>query len=104
MAERDLSSLGRHNLGCLELQPRQLRLPVYRSSRREVDTWEAQTAVAAALLSTLAASLIGAFCWQNSWSIALAFAVPILVAFQTRRAWAAAVTIAYFGAVSWPLV
>lgn len=60
--------------------------------------------MAAAFVSTLAAALIGAFCWRTWWLIGFAFAVPILVGFQTRRAWAAAVTCAYFGAASWPLI
>src|SRR3954453_13265210 len=55
-------------------------------------------------MSTLAAGVIGAFCWQTWWSIGFAFAVPILVGFQSRRAWALAVTVAYFAAASWPLV
>ena len=60
--------------------------------------------MAPALMSTLAAGLIGAFCWRTWWSIGFAFAVPILVGLQSRRAWAAAVTVAYFAAASWPLV
>ena len=91
-------------LGCIDLQPRQLRLAVHRSGRREVDSWEAQAAVATAFMSTLAAGLIGAFCWRTWWSIGFAFAVPILVGLQSRRSWAAAVTFAYFAAASWPLI
>ena len=45
--------------------------------------------MAPALMSTLAAGLIGAFCWRTWWSIGFAFAVPILVGLQSRRAWAA---------------
>ena len=60
--------------------------------------------MAPALVSTLAAGLIGAFCWRTWWSIGFAFVVPILVGLQWRRAWAAAVALAYFGAASWPLV
>ena len=60
--------------------------------------------MATALISTLAAGLVGAFCWRTWWSIGFAFAVPILVAFQTRRVWALAVAAAYFAAASWPLV
>ena len=48
--------------------------------------------MATALMSTLAAGLIGAFCWRTWWSIGFAFAVPILVGLQSRRAWAATVT------------
>src|SRR4051794_5177890 len=55
-------------------------------------------------MSTLAAGLIGAFCWRTWWSLAIAFTVPILVGLQLRRAWAAAVALAYFGAASCPLV
>ena len=44
------------------------------------------------------------FGWRTWWSIGFAFAVPILVGLQLRRAWAAAVTLAYFGAASWPAV
>ena len=60
--------------------------------------------MAPALMSTLAAGLIGAFCWRTWWSIGFAFAVPILVGLQSRRAWAATVTGAYFAAASWPLI
>ena len=35
-----------------------------------------------ALISTLAAGLVGAFCWRTWWSIGFAFAVPILVGFK----------------------
>src|SRR3982750_3474180 len=55
-------------------------------------------------MSTLAAGLIGAFCGRTWLSIGFAFAVPILVGLQSRRAWAATVTGAYFAAASWPLV
>lgn len=60
--------------------------------------------MATALISTLAAGLVGAFCWRTWWSIGFAFAVPIIVGLQSRRAWALAVATAYFGAASWPLV
>lgn len=60
--------------------------------------------MATAFMSTLAAVLIGAFCWRTWWSIGFTFVVPILVGLQTRRLWAMAVTLAYFGAASWPLV
>ncbi len=60
--------------------------------------------MATAFISTLAAGLVGAFSWRTWWSIGFAFAVPILVAFETRRAWALAVAAAYFAAASWPLV
>jgi hypothetical protein len=35
--------------------------------------------VAIAFMSTLAAGLIGTFCWRTWWSIGFAFAVPIFV-------------------------
>lgn len=60
--------------------------------------------MATALISTLAAGLVGAFCWQAWWSIAFAFAVPVLVGLQSRRAGALAVALAYFAAASWPLI
>lgn len=60
--------------------------------------------MATALISTLATGLVGAFCWRIWWSIGFAFAVPIIVGLQSRRAWALAVAMAYFGAASWPLV
>lgn len=60
--------------------------------------------MATALISTLAAGLIGAFCWRTWWSIGFAFAVPILVGLQSRRSWAGAVTLAYYASASWPLV
>jgi hypothetical protein len=60
--------------------------------------------VATALISTLAAGLIGTFRWRTWWSIGFAFAVPIFVGLQVRRAWALAVAVAYFAASSWPLV
>ncbi len=60
--------------------------------------------MATALISTLAAGLVGAFGWRTWWSIGFAFAVPIIVGLQSRRAWALAVATAYFGAASWPLV
>lgn len=59
--------------------------------------------MATALIGTLAAGLIGAFCWRTWWSIGFAFAVPILVGLQSRRAGAFAVALAYFAAASWPL-
>ncbi len=59
--------------------------------------------MATALLSTLAAGLVGAFGWRTWWSIGFAFAVPIIVGLQSRRSWALAVATAYFGAASWPL-
>jgi hypothetical protein len=60
--------------------------------------------VATALMSTLAAGLVGAFCWRTWWSIGFAFAIPILVGLQARRAWALGIAVAYFAAASWPLV
>lgn len=60
--------------------------------------------MATALISTLAASLIGALCWRTWWSIGFAFAVPILVGLQSRRPWAGAVSFAYYAAASWPLI
>ena len=60
--------------------------------------------MATALISTLAAGLIGAFCWRTWWSIGFAFAVPILVAIQSRRAWALGIAVAYYAAASWPLI
>jgi hypothetical protein len=52
----------------------------------------------------LAAGLVGAFCWRTWWSIGFVFAIPILVGFQSRRAWALGIAVAYFAAASWPLV
>ena len=57
-----------------------------------------------ALISTVAAGLVGAFCWRTWWTIGVAFAVPVFVGLQSRRAWALAVAVAYFAAASWPLV
>lgn len=55
-------------------------------------------------LSVMAAALVGLCAWRSVWTIALALIIPILVGLQPTRGRALLTAVAYYTAVSWPVV
>ena len=106
MALRRVRCGAGNRLGSVDLQSRQLRLPLHGTNQNLPDPCEASPPMASLTwFRVLVAGAAGLLAWRGQlWAIPLSIIVPCLVAVQPTRAAAGAASFAYYAAASLPVI
>src|SRR4051812_5992283 len=109
MAIRCVPRTGRHGVGCIDLQPRQLRFAVHGANRDFPNLSEIKAAMGTVISKSVAVptALGGVISWLPHYAsgqlIPLTIAFPALTMLQSSRGGAAGVALAYYGVASFPV-